>query len=216
MKNPILPLSMIIVILLTSCGQVVPPVATSTSSVAVSPTLVDTPTQADKPTVLPTSTPDLDHLDPSAILFEQNFEAGEPFGLSTNLEDWTLVTDNYGNHSYCNISRDNYVVATFGTGRWMNYAVELRIKEIEKHEDPWVALYARYAPNINTGYYGALDFQTYNSGLALNEPYRNLGYQYFPTTTDTWYTLRLEVAGQQIKYYINDQLIGKGTDGSLS
>ncbi len=47
-------------------------------------------------------------------------------------------------------------------------------------------------------------------------PYQNLGNHYFPTTTDTWYTLRLEVASQQIKYYINDQLVGDGTDAHRS
>jgi hypothetical protein len=199
-----------IAILLTSCGQAAPPAATSTSPVAASPALVDTPT------TLPTSTPDFNHLDPSAILFEQDFEAGTTDGLSTMHEYWTMVIDDSGNHSYCNNSVDSYLVVPFGNNRWTDYAVELRVKELEHNKDPYVAIYARYAPDVNKGYYGALNFQTYMADLALNEPYQNLGNQYFPTTVDTWYTLRLEVAGEQIKYFINDQLVGDGTDAHRS
>ena len=211
MKYRILSLSVMIIILLTSCGQAGPPVATATSPVAVSPAPVETPT------ALPTSTPDLNHLDPSAILFEQDFEAGTTDGLSVMHENWTMVIDDLGNHSYCNNSVDSYLVVPFGNNRWTDYAVELRVKELEHHNEPYVAVYARYAPDVNKGYYGALNFQTYMADTSrLNEPYQNLGNQYFPTTADTWYTLRLEVAGRQIKYYINDQLVGDGTDDHRS
>lgn len=198
-----------IVIFLTSCGQAGPP-KTKSSPSGVSPTLVDSPT------TLPTSTPYLNHLDPSAILFEQDFEAGNTTRLSNTRENWTIVIDDSGNHFFCNNMVNHLLAFPIGLNQWTDYAIELRIKELEHSEDPYVAVYARVSPPYESGYYGALNFQDHITDLALDGPYISLEQQYFPTTADTWYTLRLEVAGEQIKYYINDLLVGHGTDDHLS
>jgi hypothetical protein len=219
MRKRIFIMSITIVILLTSCGQTVTSVTTSIP-VKLPTTLATTSIPVKLPTtlatILPTNTPDLNHLDPSAILFEQDFESGTTYGLSLSFDQWSIAIDDTGNHSLCNVMRDSFAVVSLGDMRWTNYAFELRVKPLVFHEDPYVAVNVRYNPNLNKEYYGALNFQTYIADLALNDPYRNLENQLFPTIANTWYTLRLEVAGQRIKYYINDQLIGDGIDTSLS
>ena len=139
-------------------------------------------------------------------------------GLYALANQGGIVLDSEGNHTFCNTHHDNYLVFTFGNVKWTNYAVELRVKELDydKGSNPHFAIYARYNLEINIGYLGALNFQTNNAELSINQPYISLGHQTFPTTADTWYTLRLEVAGKQISYYINNQLIGLGTDSNRS
>ena len=209
MRTNILVLSIMTTVLLTSCGLTGSP-ETRTSPISVLPTLEDTPT------TLPTGTPDLNYLDPSAILFEQDFEADKTIGLFDTPENWTIVIDDSGNHSYCNNIVSHFLGGPIGRNHWSDYAIELRIKELEHSEDPYVAVYARSAPDIETGYYGTLNFQNNDTDLALYGPYISFEHQYFPTKADTWYTLRLEVAGEQIKYYINDLLVGYGTDDHRS
>jgi hypothetical protein len=218
MKNMILDL--ILVWLLAACipSVTVKPTQTETlmPTSTLMPTLAPTASPIATHTEIPANSPDLNHLDPSAILFEQTFEAGTTNGLSFQTEKWTIDIDNKGNHSFCNLPGDYYLVVTLGNNLWKNYAVELRVQELEQQEDPYVAVYARYAPETNTGYYGALNFLTYAADLSVNNPYRSFGYQNYPTTTNTWYTLRLEVSGQQINYFINNHLVGNGTDARLS
>jgi hypothetical protein len=88
----------------------------------------------------------------------------------------------------------------------------MRLKVLEFKGDSYVALSARYDPQINTGYFGELSFQPYATYLSLDEKNWIPGYQYLAPSANTWYTLRLEVAGQNISYYINNQLFGQGTD----
>jgi hypothetical protein len=207
MNRKILNLSITSLIFVTACGQTPPLLATPT------PTSTDTSIPTSTPTAMPTITPDVFPVDQSAIMFEQNFESGTPEGLSPS-GSWTVTTEENGNHAYCNSLTTDYSVVSFGRDQWKDYAVELRVKALEHHEDPYISVFARSNPSQD--YYGALNFQNFYADLSLSEPYRSLGHQYFPTTDNKWYRLRLEVAGSSIKFYIDNQLVGEGIDTQLS
>lgn len=127
---------------------------------------------------------------------------------------WDVTVDESGNHAYCNALNSGYSVVLFGSDSWKNYAVELRVKALEFHQDPYVSIMARINPAQN--YYGALNFQTHIADLSLNEPYRSISKQSYPTTDNTWYILRLEVARSQLKFFIDNQLVGEGSDATLT
>ena len=181
------------------------------TSPLASPT--DTPISIPSTIVLPTRASNSMPVDHGMIMLEQDFESGNANGLTVEGGTWKIDSDEAGNHAYCNLLTAGYSVVAFGTDRWRDYAVELRVKTLEHHEDPYISVYARRTPEKN--YYGALNFQTFYADLSLNEPYRSLGREYYPTTDNQWYLLRLEVAGDSIKFYIDNQLVGEGTDATI-
>lgn len=182
----------------------------ATTDPTLSPTLQ--PTQSSTPTAtyteIPTNSPDLNHLDPSVILFEQDFEAGTSEGLSIASGEWNISGDSTGNHSLCNKPVDIYSVFTFGKSWWKDYAVEMKIKMLDNKQATYVALMTR-----NDGYYGSIDYINRSYELAVSPPeYRSLGQGTFHTPIHDLISLRLEAAGHQIKYYINDHLVVVGFD----
>lgn len=185
--------------------SIVPDIITPTEKATTAPTL---------PTLTITPTPDL-FLE-SVLIFQQDFESGPPEGGSDEFTDWKIITDEDGNHSYCNKRSDMYMPIYFGHDDWANYAVELRVKDIEHHEEPYVSLYARWDVQKNEGYYGALNFKNYAANLSYSNPYLNLGSLTYPTIANTWYKLRLEVIGKQIKFLIDDKVVGNNKNSIRS
>lgn len=70
--------------------------------------------------------------------------------------------------------------------------------------------------NKNLQYYANLNFGADVVDLGYNNPSRELGLKDYPTLNNIWYTLRLEVAGDRIKFYINNQLIVQAKDSQIS
>jgi hypothetical protein len=145
---------------------------------------------------------------PTAILYKEDFESSLP----SQFTNWSINVDDQGNHILCNDDSINGINSYIGENFWTNYAVEMRVEAIEQQEDPYMSIYARFNPAEYVGYYGALNFKTSIADLAYNNPYRNIGHQSYPAKSNTWYTLRLEVAGSEIQFFIDNQIIAEGTD----
>ena len=191
---------------------------TITAPLTMAPTLTASPIATQ--TEIPTSTPDFNHLDPAAILFEQNFEAGKTEGLKLPWGDWTIVGDDKGNNSLCNKAENNYSVILFGKSWWKNYAIEVQIKEQEMNTDPYVQLMIRNdqsKTSISEGYYGALNFKDFKYELAFSYPeYKALRQGTAQLSISDPISLRLEAAGIRIKYFINNQLVADKQDSGYS
>ena len=193
-------------LILTACGQKSSSISVKTI-VSSTSTLNNLPTTAGTPTIEPLA------VDQEAILYSQNFETGNSDGLSVESGSWSITKDN-GNHTFCNASSDDYSVISLGRDKWKNYVIELYVKALEHHEDPYITIFAR--SNEQQDYYGALNFSTYGADLSLSSPFRSLGHTLFKTEDNQWYLLRLEVAGNNIKFYIDGQLIDSGEDSTLN
>lgn len=142
------------------------------------------------------------------LIFQQDFESGSPEGGSDEFTDWEILSDETGNHFYCNKRSDLYIPTYFGHDDWKDYVVEIRVKDIEHHEEAYVSLLARWDVQNYEGYYGALNFGDYISNLSYNTPYQEFGRLTYPTAPDTWYKLRMEVIGEQIKFLVDDKVVG--------
>ena len=166
------------------------------------------------PTIPPLPTPTRDVLLETILIFQQDFESGSPEGGSDEFTDWQIMSDETGNHFYCN-KRPNLSTPTyFGHDDWKNYIVEIRVKDIEHHEEPYVSLLARWDAQNYEGYYGALNFESYMANLSYNSPYQVLGSLTYRTMANTWYKLRMEVNGEQLKFLVDDKIVGNAKNST--
>ena len=152
-----------------------------------------------------------------AMLFEQDFESGNPETVSELYAKWFvpwhITEDEGGNHVYCNDPSDPYLSFSFGNNAWKDYAVELRVKSLNTKSNSSASLYARWA---HQGYYGSWRFESQKGNLALDDPFVGFGETPIQAAQNEWHTMRLEVAGTAINYYFDDQLILDGDDDFMS
>jgi serine/threonine protein kinase len=163
--------------------------------------------------VVPVSGPDAVPVDPSSILFQQNFEKASANNSYTKFGNWSIVSDENGNHILCNNSSPNWVNLVFGNESWENYAVEAKVKTAEQNPDNSIEIYSRLNSAF-TGYRGSLSYM--RAFLFFTSPFKNLTFSSIKTESSKWYTLRLEAFGDQIKFYIDNQLMGIAYDGQRS
>jgi len=184
----------LVVILITSCSP-----ATATPVASPSPT----------PTPLPLEQSESFEVAADAILFFQDFESGDPAVVST-IPKWQVTTEADGNHVLCNPNADEFYPAAFGRGTWTDYAVEARVKSLEhgKLDDAYVTLFARMEPYTNIGYSAIVNFDTLMYDLQFSEPYEGYRHRKLASIRDgEWYQLRLELTGNHIKFFINNELM---------
>lgn len=156
----------------------------------------------------------------NAFLYIQDFEPNSSLaGLSDN-QNWKIQVEGSGNHTYCANETTYYPRISIGYADWADYAIELQVKVLQPHSETaenFVALSGRVNNEKGMNYYGAMGFfQNQIAGLGFNTPYEGFGSKEFVGQSDVWYTLRLELAGEHIKYYINNQLISSTTDSKWS
>lgn len=206
MKTPIFALTLALFVLTTSCTQSAIP-ATAPTLGAVS--------QTTTATMAPTNTPDPVFLaQQAALLYSQDFESGTTDGLYDWAQGgWNIVVDDAGNHIYCNTQSSNWMNFHFGVDTWSNYAVEMKVKPIEIQAGSGISVDLRFDPYANVGFYGAMNLKDHSIDLAYSDPYQNLGHRDF-TILNTWYTLRLEVYGDNLNYYIDNRRVLTSTTAS--
>jgi hypothetical protein len=198
-------------LVMTACGtlpvQPAEPTPTAEKTVQTAiPTITTAPLVTN--TVVPVS---LTEIPETAFLFQEDMEGGFPEGVPAEFADWEIRPENDENHMLCNRSSQFGEIAYLGHMDWENYAIELRVRAVEVGDDSYVSVSARFDPYEYVGYYGALNFSVNQADLAYNDPYTNYANQSYRADPDTWYRLRLEAAGDQLRYYIDDELIGSGT-----
>lgn len=180
---------------------------TGCSSPTSTPTLTSTPTSTQ--TLVPTSTPDIVLARKAATIFEQDFETGTALGVFDMNGNWAISIDNTGNHIFCNEISEDWQSFKFGLETWANYSVEARVKFPDQNANQSAEVYARI--NSSTDGYRASLYQG-RAGLSYYPPSQSLGGRSITTQANTWYTFRVEVAGNHIKFYINDQPVADGID----
>jgi hypothetical protein len=145
----------------------------------------------------------------TATLFEQDFESGIALGIFDDYGNWSISIDNTGNHVFCNKISKDWQSFKFGLDTLTNYAVEARVEFPEENANQSAEVYARINSSMD-GYRATLN-QGW-AGLGYYPPATSLGGSSIITRANTWYTLRVEASGNQIKFYINDQPIANGID----
>ncbi len=160
-------------------------------------------------TIEPTKLPEPSIPGPASIMLEEDFETNESVAAFPSEGEWTINEDSNGNHVYCNTVSTDWSHFRFGSIAWQNYAVEMNIEFIGGNSDQSAEVYSR----INTGYEG------YRSSLGLGwggisfyPPPQSLSNFSQDIRSDTWYRLKVETYGSQIRFFIDDKLMTQAND----
>jgi len=166
----------------------------------------------------PVPLPDVAPWKQGTILYEENFENGRADGwLEVNDGKWDLWQVN-GNWVYgVRDQPPQYILTTFldQSKSWQDYGVELQFMfQTGQLEQTWFTL--RTGAATCTGYnFGG---NRYGLTLARFDPRQNcdstqLGsVPNYPLVSNRLYKLRMEVLGNEIRCYLDDQLVIRATD----
>lgn len=197
----------ILSLLLSSCASANP--APNTPPLPTEVPVTPSPIATEPLPAEPTGTPVV--VNPS-LLFFQDFESASEVVVAA-IPKWEVIVEEDGNHMLCNRDVENFYTAAFGRDSWTDYAVEARIKSV-KHsqvDDAYVSLFVRMESGSDAGYYAAMNFENQLVNLQFSNPYVGYGEQQLSWVTgDEWYLLRVEAAGDIIKFFINNELIVDG------
>jgi hypothetical protein len=116
---------------------------------------------------------------------------------------------------------------TSGDARWFslvpigNQVVTLRVRPMEYGattgtQDPWVGIAARVKDERNYYYVTLRRSGQFSLRRMVNGTIQVLGTAAQPVTTGTWYDLRLEIIGTNIRAYVNGDLKISATDSTIS
>lgn len=174
------------------------------------PTPTPTKTPAPTPTQAPTPTPTTPI---GGTLFSDNFESGNYNNWNTQNGSWSIVTDGSKVLRQSSTSEGR---AWLKNSSWNDQSVQARVKVTNFNGSNRALVCARMADGNN--YYavaiqsGKLELRRKISGSTTTLTSKNMSF-----STNTWYTIRLDVVGNTLTAYVNDaQQLSATTTGRTS
>lgn len=179
------------------------------------PTQGPTPTPTQAPTPTPTQAPTPTPTNPvGGTLFSDNFESGNYNNWTTQNGSWSIVTD--GTKVFRQSSTSAEGRAWSKTSSWTDQVVQARVKVTNFNGANPALVCARMADGNN--YYavaiksGTLELRKKISGSSTVLTSKSMSF-----TTNTWYTIKLEVVGSTLTAYVNgSQQLSTTTTGRTS
>lgn len=152
----------------------------------------------------------------NSSLFSDNFEDANANGWNIQYGDWSIVLDN---GSYVYYQANTVEGRTWaGSSSWKDYSVTSKVKVEDFNGSNCAFVCARYKDGNN--YYAASLYNNSGGKLQIRRKTKGstkiLVSKPYPLTSGVWYTVKLEVKGEQINMYINGELELTATDGSLT
>lgn len=159
-------------------------------------------------------------------LFSEDFQTDAPADMVLD-GAWYIESDSDGNRFLCNEPNENNLNVYYGDTGWSDYAVDLRLKFRSfngtnpltpdfNRED----IYLNFRVNSGSEYAGLILASESGGGTGIGysedsswDSFTGKGYDF---TVNTWYTLRAEALGDQLRWYINDRLILRAHDSRLT
>jgi pectate lyase len=151
----------------------------------------------------------------AATLFSDNFEDGNLDGWTRSGGSWSVTTDGSQVARQSSTSSDARALA--GQTTWTNYAVQARVKALAFNgSDRFTAILAR-AQSATSYYYLSLrSSNTVQLRRLVNGSATTLASSAITVTTGTFYTLRIEVNGNQLRGFVNGNLVATATDNQYT
>ncbi|WP_419871177.1 immunoglobulin-like domain-containing protein [Candidatus Pristimantibacillus sp. PTI5] len=152
---------------------------------------------------------------PSAVLFEDDFQDGNTTGWTLNNTSVLTVANDPANASnkMLNVSSGDEAIATIDSSLGSNYIYEAKVKKVAGGSFPGIL--ARYT-DVNNYYLFQLGDGKFSLSKKVGGTVTTLLDYPAAVTAGQWYTMRLVVEGGVIKGYVDDKLIAQVTDASLS
>ncbi len=155
------------------------------------------------------------HFVGAANLFSDDFEDGNSTGWSTSGGSWSVVTDGTKVDKQSSTSANAYSYT--GTSSWADYSVQARVKALSFNgTGRTVGITARYASTSNYYYLALSNANQIQLGKKASSGSAVLASKAVTVQTNTWYTLKLTVTGNQLQAYVDGVLQLTATDSALA
>jgi pectate lyase len=148
-------------------------------------------------------------------LLSDTFEDSNLDGWTRSGGSWSVASDGSQVARQSSTSSDARALA--GQTDWSNYTVQARVKALSFNgSDRFVALLAR-AQSATSYYYLTLrSGNTVQLKKLANGSSTTLSSTSFTVTTNTWYTVRIEVDGTTLRGFVNGTLVSTATDSQFA
>jgi TIR domain len=187
-----------------------PTITFTPSPIPPTQTPIPTPTWTELPTS--TSTPTLTPVPQSSILFQEDFENGDPKGWAPSLGNWSIGQEVNGNHYWIGTGPTNYPQIWYGdkSTNWTDYAFENRIQFVNTAPNSGQLFMcvrsdgggAFYAVFVNTQ---SVNYSQYNISKGINWTTFGSAPEIF--STNTWYKIRVEIKSDLLSTYVDNELV---------
>jgi len=148
-------------------------------------------------------------------LFSDDFEDGNSSGWSGSGGSWSVATDGTRVLRQGGTSSDARFTA--GTQSWTAYSVQARVKPTAfSGSNRFVAVLARVQSNTSYYYVALRGNNTVELKKLVNGSSTTLDTASLTVSTNTWYTVRLDVSGTSLRGYVNGNLLTEATDSQFS
>jgi len=152
----------------------------------------------------------------AATLFKTDFEDGYPAGIYDSSERWHVVEETIGsqNFVFCNDISDQWSPFQFGSDVWENYAISLRVKFLSAVQGQSAETYFRISQSWD-GYRASI-WNNEWAGISYDQPWADLGSSPISIIPQRWYQVDLRFVKNNLKYYIDGQLLVEVNDNRRS
>lgn len=153
---------------------------------------------------LATDTPDPNSLIEAATLFKTDFQDGYPDCIFNGAGKWHVVEETMGSQNlvFSNDLTDQWSSFQFGKDEWENYAISLRVKFLSTFQAAEIHI---RTSSLWEGYKALI----LNNGWAEMSYcwWGNLGRSHISIIPKKWYQVELRCVKNNLKYYIDGQLL---------
>jgi pectate lyase len=150
----------------------------------------------------------------AATLFSDDFEDGNSSGWTTSGGSWSVITD--GSRVFRQSGTSSDARARAGTSTWTDYAVTARVRPTAFNgSNRFVAVLARAQSNTSYYYLALRQNNTVELKKLVGGSSTTLASAPVTVTLGTWYTLRLEVSGTQLRGNVNGGTVLAATDSQF-
>jgi pectate lyase len=151
----------------------------------------------------------------AATLFSDNFDDGNATGWSKSGGSWTVVTD--GSPAYRQTSTGADAKAQAGTTTWTDYATQARVRPLAFNGSGRYAAVLSRAQNMTNFYFlGLSNSGSVILGKRVGGGPTTLASAPLAVTIGTWYTLRLEAFGTNLRGFVDGVPVVSASDSSLA
>src|SRR5688572_8480426 len=151
----------------------------------------------------------------AATLFSDNFDDGNANGWSKSGGSWSVVTD--GSPAYRQTSTGSDAKAQAGTTTWTDYAAQARVRPLAFNGSGRYAAVLARAQNMTNFYFlGLPNAGSVILGKRVGGGPTTLASAPLAVTIGTWYTLRLEAFGTNLRGFVNGVQVVSASDSSLA
>ena len=152
----------------------------------------------------------------SSILFNEDFEDGKAQKMTYIGDGWQIIADETGNKVYDidNSKGSGFPEIDFGSESWKDYEINFRVRLVEGSES-WAIVYFRAKGTSQGGYVASIDLANTSLNYTANgSPWKVITNREHHLQKNTWYWVRIEAKGSEIKISIDDFVV-INTDDTL-